>query len=600
MLGSGGAAWGLGPMALVWASFAVQSLFIVWGGRLRGTRAGWLVVAVQVVLTYAPFVFFGQDWMPGNAGLLGGALMLVAGPVAGLVLTAGIAVLDLVLTVTVLHLSTTAMYLYPLTATIDNAGQFWCLATLTQVIQALHAERRELARLAVAEERSRAERSLRLAFGRRLLVVESYVDSALRHLPVSPAAAREDAAGAVRVARQIQKSVRSAADGPLAKEPTVRTGDDSTQLMAVAVLGLLLVNYCAQAVADAVDGDTTALTVVGFSAIILAAVAALRRHRGQDMPGPRLAKLLLAVITGGLLLVPAAMVAVMLLIDPPLSAWLVFAAVTAGALVVRTQILASWWFLLTLIVSTVACSMIFAPPPGATVADKVYVLAAATAIAVNTNGMVRLVQFEGMLLSTRRRVVTLAALHERSRVARDVHDLLGFGITAIVLKAELASRLLTADPERAGRHLEEVRTHVRDAAAAAGACLDGGVEADLGQELLSAEKVLVEAGASVDVHVDPVPREAGSVLAVILRESVTNILRHSQAEKVRITVSTQGKRAFFSVENDGVGDGSENPGRGLKNISLRVLEAGGEFDVSHVEERFRLSVELPLPAMTPV
>src|SRR5947209_298962 len=94
VIGGGDSGWAAGPIAMMLLSFSVQSLFVVYGRRLRGTAAGWLIVAVQAVLTYLPWVLFGHEWMPGNSGILVAALLLAAGPLAGLPVALVVAAID--------------------------------------------------------------------------------------------------------------------------------------------------------------------------------------------------------------------------------------------------------------------------------------------------------------------------------------------------------------------------------------------------------------------------------------------------------------------------------------------------------------------------
>ena len=127
-------------------------------------------------------------------------------------------------------------------------------------------------------------------------------------------------------------------------------------------------------------------------------------------------------------------------------------------------------------------------------------------------------------------------LDERLRVARDTHDLLGLGLSAIALKADLISRLIGRDDARARAEIAEMaricataRTDIR--------LVTG--EADqlpLDTELTAARQLMVSAGIDVSAGIaaTPVPSAAGAVLVPVLREAVTNILRHSAATHASI------------------------------------------------------------------
>jgi signal transduction histidine kinase len=262
----------------------------------------------------------------------------------------------------------------------------------------------------------------------------------------------------------------------------------------------------------------------------------------------------------------------------------------------------TWGRLLALSVGAIGLVVVITPDTYSSSAEAIYFFASVTVIGLNSYGMVRLVQFEGALARTRRRAVTLAALRERTRVARDVHDLLGLGITTIVMKGELAARLLDTDPERARAHLTEMRRLAAEAAASAGAVVvlgGGGAEASVRAELRSAERTLVGAGIAVDLQVaDEIASDAAdAVCGVVLREAITNVLRHSAAEKVRIAFGFEAGRVLLRVENDGLREAVSDlgsAGRGLRNMASRVTEAGGEFDAAAGDGWFRLSVDLPM------
>jgi signal transduction histidine kinase len=119
-------------------------------------------------------------------------------------------------------------------------------------------------------------------------------------------------------------------------------------------------------------------------------------------------------------------------------------------------------------------------------------------------------------------------------------------------------------------------------------------------ELRSAERTLAGAGIAVDLLVDdgPAPDAADAVCGVVLREAITNVLRHSAAEQVRIAFGFEAGRVLLRVENDGLREAAADlggpTGRGLRNMASRVAEAGGRFDAGPADGWFRLSVDLPM------
>lgn len=186
----------------------------------------------------------------------------------------------------------------------------------------------------------------------------------------------------------------------------------------------------------------------------------------------------------------------------------------------------------------------------------------------------------------------LALVAERERVARDVHDVLGHSLTALSIKAELASRLIEVDPARAKAELESIQETARQALAEVRATVGGLRAANLEAELAAAPLVLADAGITTDVLgsvADTDPRHR-ALLAWVLRESVTNVVRHANATTVSVELGPSG----LVVADDGAGfeatGGRE--GNGLRGMRERVSAAGGTLQLSGGPGT-RLEVVLP-------
>ncbi|MDQ1106185.1 sensor histidine kinase [Nocardioides zeae] len=171
----------------------------------------------------------------------------------------------------------------------------------------------------------------------------------------------------------------------------------------------------------------------------------------------------------------------------------------------------------------------------------------------------------------------MALVAERERVARDVHDVLGHSLTVVVAKAELAERLVDLDPERAKAEIASIRSLSREALGEVRATVSGLRVARLGDELASAREALTSAGIVADVPTDPdvVDPRRRIVVAWVLREAVTNVVRHSGASRCSVELGD----ARLVVADDGRG-GPHAPGNGLRGIGERVRAAGGTLTVS--------------------
>jgi two-component system sensor histidine kinase DesK len=195
--------------------------------------------------------------------------------------------------------------------------------------------------------------------------------------------------------------------------------------------------------------------------------------------------------------------------------------------------------------------------------------------------------------------VTLAAVAERERIARDLHDVLGHTLSVIVLKAELAGRLVSLDPARATAEMADVERTSRAALAEIREAIGGYRSRGLGAEIDAARRTLDAAGVTLLTESKP-DRESFSpqeetALALALREAVTNIVRHAHATTCRFRfVSETGHRKLV-VEDDG-----QHPvvreGNGLRGMRERIESLGGHFSLEcgiAQNHGTRLTIELP-------
>ena len=177
----------------------------------------------------------------------------------------------------------------------------------------------------------------------------------------------------------------------------------------------------------------------------------------------------------------------------------------------------------------------------------------------------------------------LARVAERERIARDLHDLLGHRLSVIVLKSELARRLFDLDPERARSEIEAVEHSARTALAEVREAIGGYRERTLAGELEQARLALTS--ADIELHVDlaePLQLDSHSeaVLALVLREAVTNIIRHARARhcSIRIQPDQPGGELVTEISDDG--SGSIRPdGGGIDGMRARIEALGGRFRI---------------------
>jgi two-component system sensor histidine kinase DesK len=190
----------------------------------------------------------------------------------------------------------------------------------------------------------------------------------------------------------------------------------------------------------------------------------------------------------------------------------------------------------------------------------------------------------------------LAKVAERERIARDMHDLLGHTLSVVVLKAELAAKLVGRDPARALQEIREVEAVSRQALTEVRRAIQGYRTRGLTAELQSVRPALAAAGIALhaELPVVTLPAAAEGVLALALREAVTNVARHSGAHNCWVGLKADADQVSLEVRDDGRG-GVSPDGSGLSGMRERARALGGEV-VRDSSAGTRLLISLPLAA----
>jgi two-component system sensor histidine kinase DesK len=226
----------------------------------------------------------------------------------------------------------------------------------------------------------------------------------------------------------------------------------------------------------------------------------------------------------------------------------------------------------------------------------------------------RLLLANRALLAAREDVARLAVADERLRFARDLHDLLGHSLSVIVLKSEVAARVLDrGDIERTSAELREIQAVARRALTEAREAVAGYRRPTLDNEIAAARQALAAAGIAYEDRVEPetLAPEVEAVLAWAVREGVTNVVRHSAARRCRVTVARRHDEVVARIDDDGPGtagggDGGDgggllaaevHRGNGLDGMAERAARVGGELRAGPGPEGgFRLEVRVPARA----
>jgi two-component system sensor histidine kinase DesK len=189
----------------------------------------------------------------------------------------------------------------------------------------------------------------------------------------------------------------------------------------------------------------------------------------------------------------------------------------------------------------------------------------------------------------------LAKVAERERIARDLHDVLGHTLSVIILKSELAGKLIDRDPQRAKAEMADVEQTSRAALAEVRSTIRGYRFHSLEAEIKQAKATLETAGVSVKSESRQVPLTPAqeSVVALVVREAVTNVVRHAHALNCELRLAPANGNCLLEIQDDGCG-GSQVEGNGLRGMRERIEALGGTLQRetvagTHLTVRFPLS-----------
>lgn len=249
---------------------------------------------------------------------------------------------------------------------------------------------------------------------------------------------------------------------------------------------------------------------------------------------------------------------------------LIFPSVAAGLLLPRAWALAVAFATAAVIVGTS-----WSTPEGASW-ELAGVQVAVTLWMMGFAGNIRLTR---ELFRTREQLARTAVAAERERIGRDLHDILGHSLTAIAVKAGLARKLVPVAPERAVGELAEIEELARSAVKDVRATARGVREVTLAGELAVAGAVLDAAGITAELPsaVDNVRTDGRELFGFVVREAVTNVVRHAEATTCWVRIGD----SWIEIADDGKGlDESSGAGSGLAGLGSRLADAGGRLTVA--------------------
>jgi two-component system, NarL family, sensor histidine kinase DesK len=214
-------------------------------------------------------------------------------------------------------------------------------------------------------------------------------------------------------------------------------------------------------------------------------------------------------------------------------------------------------------------------------------------VALVTFGVLQVFRGNQALADARAELARLTAENERTRIARDLHDLLGHSLTTITVKAGLATQLAGVDVPRALEEIAEVESVARRALGDVRATVANYRQVTLAGELAAGRVLLRAAGISAELPhaVDTVDPAYQELFGWVVREGLTNVVRHAHASSCTVQLGA----SSVAIVDDGFGaNGAGAVGSGVAGLRERIVAVGGTVDAGPVQPRgWRLQVTVP-------
>ncbi|MGD7044701.1 histidine kinase [Jeotgalibacillus proteolyticus] len=209
-------------------------------------------------------------------------------------------------------------------------------------------------------------------------------------------------------------------------------------------------------------------------------------------------------------------------------------------------------------------------------------------------------KLETQLEVANERISKLIVMEERQRIARDLHDTLGQKLSLIGLKSDLAGKLMTADPETAKKEILDINQTARTALKEVRELVSDMRGTKLRDELVHVKQILNAAGIAFDIQgtgtLQHTPFLVENVLSMCLKEAVTNVVKHSEADLCEISILQTSEEIRLHIQDDGNGlaEGADrDSGNGLQGMRERLEFVNGSMDI-RFSEGTSLTIRLPV------
>ena len=218
-------------------------------------------------------------------------------------------------------------------------------------------------------------------------------------------------------------------------------------------------------------------------------------------------------------------------------------------------------------------------------------------IPLNKRNRIKQDELENQLKDANQRIAELAILEERHRIARDLHDTLGQRLSMIGLKSDLAKKLADSHPEQAKNELQDIQDAARHALKEVREMISDMKQVSFKEELAHTKLILdtaeIKYKVSIEMDFKTIPILVENVLSMCLKESVTNILKHSNATQCLIILTESEKDIFLKISDNGTANTDFGYGNGLQGMKERLQFVNGEVQIHNSVKGFEVNMSVP-------
>ena len=218
-------------------------------------------------------------------------------------------------------------------------------------------------------------------------------------------------------------------------------------------------------------------------------------------------------------------------------------------------------------------------------------------IPLNKRSRLKQEELESQLEDANQRIAELAIKEERHRIARDLHDTLGQRLSMIGLKSDLSKKLIDSRPEDAKTELQDIQDTARHALKEVREMISDMKRVNFQEELNHSKLILdtveIKHAETIEVDFESIPILIENVLSMCLKESVTNIVKHSSATECMIILTESHKDIFLKISDNGTGTPGFNYGNGLQGMEERLQFVNGESHLHSSDSGFEVNITVP-------